>query len=157
MKLIHKILLVILALMLALTFWFHYGAKLRGRATVTTAVASDYPDAFTAAASIVRSGAAHQTFSDASLDGSAGYELVDASVDLKNYGLFAAEWLEITVNPAAEDVAVYSTSGGASDVPAFGSGRINVKLVTRNAQASRSVTINYYVYGIYESITVPLR
>ena len=157
MKLIHKILLTVLVLLGIFTIWFYAGAKLSGRATTTTASAADYPDAFVAASSIVRSGAAHQTFSNISLDTSDGFELVDASVQLSNRGFFAAEWLEITVNPAEEDVAVYSTSGGTSDVPAFGSGRINVKLITRNAEASRSVTISYYVLGMYTSVTVPLQ
>ena len=156
MRLIHKILLVLLALTAIFTIWFYAGARLQGRATYANARAADYPEAFSAAASIVRSGAAPQRFSDASLDIPTDYERVDAYIHLKNRGLFAAEWLEITVNPGAGDVAVYSVSGAAQNIAAMSEGQVNVKLITTNAAAERSVTIRYYVFGMYKSVTVQI-
>ena len=156
MKTIQKLLIIVLALLVALIVWYFAGGKLEASAMSASAMASDYSDAYAAAAAIVRSGAAPQTFSSASLDSSEGYELVDATIRLNNRGLFAGEWLEISVNPGEGDVAVYSVSGASGDVPAFGSGQLNVKLITRDAGAQRSATVSYYVLGMRRSITVPL-
>ena len=152
----HKILIAIIVLLIALIGWFWFGGALTAEPTVATARASDFPEAFSAAASIVRSGASSQTFSESALDSAADYELIDASINLKNSGLFAAEWLELKVNGGDGDVAVYSLSGAGGDVPAFGSGYVNVKILTRNADASRSATVSYYVLGLKRSVTVPL-
>ena len=157
MKLIHKILLVILALAVAFTLWFHWTSRLSCRATVTAARAEDIAEAFQAAAAIVHSGAAYRTFSPDDLETAEGYSLIDASIQLKNRGMYDAEWLEITVDPADADVAVYSVSGAAGDVPAFSEGRVNLKLITRDPTARRSVTIGYYVLGMHKSVTVPLK
>ena len=157
MKTIHKILIAIIVLLVVLIGWFWFGGALKAEPIVATARASDFPDAFTAAAAIVRSGASQQVFSEASLDSVENYELVDASINLKNSGLFKAEWLEIEVTGGDGDVAVYSLTGANSDVSPFGSSYVNVKLITRNAEASRSATISYYVLGMKRSITVPLK
>ena len=157
MKLIHKVLLAVLILMLLFVLWFYAGATLRARASVAVARAADYPEAFEAAASLVHSGAAYELFSNEALETAENYVLVDASVNLHNFGPFPAEWLEVEVQPGAGDVAVYSVTGGAGNVPAFGSGRVNVKLIVRDAQAERGMTLGYYVRGMHRTIEVPLR
>ncbi len=157
MKILNRILLVAAALALIVVVWFWAGGHLRASATYASAAASDYPDAFNAAAAIVRSGTAQQIFTDASLDSSEGYLLMDVNISLANSGLFAAEWLEISVAPGEGDVAVYSVSGASGDVPAFGSGKLNVKLITRSPEATRSATVSYYVLGMRRSVTVPIK
>ena len=157
MKTIHKILIAVIALLIVLIGWFWFGGALKAEPIVASARAADFPDAFTAAASIVRSGASQQVFSEASLDSAENYELVDASINIKNSGLFKAEWLEIEVTGGDGDVAVYSLTGAGSDVSPFSSSYVNVKLITRNAEASRSATVSYYVLGMKRSVTVPLR
>ncbi len=157
MRLIQKLLFVVLALLAALTLWYYVGGALSARVTTASAQASDYASAFQAAAAIVRSGAAHQVFDAAGLDAPDGYQLLDINISLKNNGLFAAEWLELVVSPGAGDAAVYSVSGLGGDVSPFGTGNLNLKLITTDVGAARTATISYYVLGMRRSVTVPLQ
>ena len=56
------------------------------------------------------------------------------------------------------DIAVYSLTGDGSDVAARSAGQVNLKLITRaGQQAARSLSIQYYVYGISRTINIPIQ
>ena len=154
MKKLNVILLIVLILMIAFAAYFFIGGTLRTQATVATAPASDYPDVCASITNIVNSGAAPQQF--AALPSSpAGCTLVDMTVSLSNYGLFDAEWIDISVEPAEGDIAVYSMSGESSTLTARTSGQVNLNLVTAApAGTTRKVTLSYSVFGMLRSVTI---
>lgn len=147
------ILSLILILMLAFCAFFYTGGTLKAQVSSISASAAEYPEAFESIRNIVASGSAPQTISGDALDDPALYSLVDVNITLTNRGVFDAEWLNVKVQGATGDVAVYSLSGDGTDVPARGTGQVNLKLVTRApADSARTVTIQYYVYGISRTI-----
>lgn len=154
MKKLNVVLLIVLILLLAFVVYFFVGGTLGTRASVATAPASDYPDVCASITNIVNSGAAPQQF--AALPSSPeGCTLVDMTVTLSNRGLFDAEWISISVEPAEGDIAVYSMTGESSTLAARSSGQVNLKLVTTApAGTARKVTLNYYVFGMLRSVTI---
>ena len=52
---------------------------------------------------------------------------------------------------------MYSVSGLGGDVSPFGTGNLNLKLITTDVGAARTATISYYVLGMRSSVTVPLQ
>ena len=156
MKKLTLLLCVILVVLLGLTMFFYVGGTLSARPGVHSASAADYPEAYQSIRGVLRSGAAPQVFADPDLpEDPDSYALVDVTIELYNRGLFPAEWLDVAASPAPGDVAVYSLSGGASDIDARGSGQVNLKLITTaSADAARSFEIQYYVYGMKRSVTV---
>ena len=158
MKPITAILSLILALMLAFCAFFYVGSTLQASATCISANAAEYPEAFESIRSIIERDAAPQRFSTDPLDDAANYTLVDVTVSLRNRGLFDAEWLNIQLTGVTGDIAVYSLTGDGSDVAARSAGQVNLKLITRaGQQATRSLSIQYYVYGISRTINIPIQ
>ena len=155
MKPLNFILCLILVLMLAFVAFFFAGGTLTANGSSITAAAADYPEAFESIRSVVATDTAPQLFSNEVLGDASGYSLVDVNISLTNRGVFDAEWLNIRLEGAPGDVAVYSLSGDGLDVPARSSAQINLKLLTRAPESTaRQVTIQYYVYGISRSIHV---
>ncbi len=155
MKKLNIALGAILFLMLAFAAYFWLGGTLRAEVSTIAASAADHPDAYAAVGSALASGAAPQVFAElpASPD---GLTLMDVTVALGNPGLFAAEWLDISLTGAPGDIAVYSLSGEASDVPARAAAQVNLKLITTQPDAPRALTIDYYVLGMPRSISLAL-
>lgn len=148
---------LILVLILVFCLFFYSGGTLVPQASSLNADAAEYPDAFESIRSILSTGTAPQTFSGDTLDDASNFRLVDVNISLTNRGIFDAEWLNIQLNPAVGDVAVYSISGNGTDVAARSTGQINLKLITRApADSRRSVSIQYYVYGISRTIEVEI-
>ena len=144
---------LILILMLSFCAFFYAGGTLHAEVSCITAPASDYPDAFESVKHVVAAGSAPIVLSDASLDDISACSLVDVNIILTNRGVFDAEWLNIQTRGAEGDVAVYSLTGDGTDVPARSTGQVNLKFVTRAASnVPRSLTIQYYVYGISRTI-----
>ena len=155
MKPLNFILCLILVLMLAFVAFFFAGGTLSSSATCITAAAADYPEAFESIRGVISSDTAPQLLSNEALGDASLYTLVDVNIILSNRGLFDAEWLNIQVEGAPGDVAVYSLTGDGLDVPARSSAQVNLKLITRApADATRQITIQYYVYGISRTIHV---
>ena len=147
------VLSLILILMLAFAAFFYTGGTLKAQVNSITAGAAEYPDAFDSIRNVVSSGAAPRLFSQDVLDDPANYSFVDITVNLANRGIFAAEWLNVQLEPVTGDVAVYSLSGDGIDVSARSTAQVNLKLVTRAPSGSaRTVTIQYYVYGVSRTI-----
>ena len=143
--------------MLALGAFFYTGGTLKAQVNSITADAAEYPDAFESIRSVVASGAAPRQFSQDALDNPANYSLVDVTINLTNRGIFAAEWLNVQLEPVTGDVAVYSLSGDGVDVSARSTAQVNLKLVTRAPAGSvRTVSIQYYVYGVSRTIELQI-
>jgi len=148
---------LILILILAFCAFFYTGGTLQAQAGSLTASAAEYPEAFNSIRSIVSTGTAAQVFSGDALDDPANYSLVDVNISLTNRGIFDAEWLNIQMQGVTGDIAVYSLSGDGTDVGARSTGQVNLKLITRAPAGSRrSVSIQYYVYGISRTIKVDI-
>ena len=148
---------LILILMLSFCAFFYAGGTLRAEVSCITASAAEYPDSFASVQNVLATGSAPIVLSDANLDDPSGYYLVDVNIILTNRGIFDAEWLNIQTQGAQGDIAVYSLTGDGSDVPARSTGQVNLKFVTRaSGSVPRSLTIQYYVYGISRTIELTL-
>lgn len=148
---------LILILILAFCAFFYTGGTLQAQASSITASAAEYPQAFESIRSILSTGTAAQVFSTDVLDDAANYSLVDVNIRLANRGVFDAEWLNIELQGVTGDIAVYSLTGDGTDIGARSTGQINLKLITRAPEGSgRSVSIQYYVYGISRTIKVDI-
>ena len=155
MKKIAALLGIILLFMIGLAGWFYLGGTLRTGLYIQTAEASDYPDVFEAVRQILDKGSAPQVFADTDLGDISGYTLADITLTLDNRGLVAAEWLNLKVEGAPGDIAVYSLTGEGSDIAARQSGQMNLKLITTaGVDAVRRITVEYYTYGVKRQITV---
>jgi len=151
------VLSLILILMLAFVAFFYTGGTLQAQLTSITASAAEHPDAFESIKTVLSSNSAPQLFSTDPLDDAANYSLVDVSIILTNRGIFDAEWLNIQLKGVTGDIAVYSLTGDGTDVAARSSGQVNLKLITRApANSARSVSIQYYVYGVSRTIEIPV-
>ena len=146
---------LILILMLSFCAFFYAGGTLHAEVSCITAPASEYPEAFSAVQEVLASGSAPILFSGASLDDASACSLLDVNIILTNRGIFDAEWLNVQAKGAEGDVAVYSLTGDGTDVSARSTGQVNLKYVTRAAgSVPRTITIQYYVYGISRTIEV---
>ena len=155
MKPLNVLLCLILALALAFVGFFFYGSMLSPTVSRISARADEHPEAFASIKNVILSDSAPQVFSYEEIESAGNYALVDVNITLTNRGIFDAEWLNITVNGAPGDVAVYSLSGQGSDVSARSASAINFKLISRAGEnAVRSADIQYYVFGMSRTIRV---
>ena len=154
MKKLNIFLTVVLVLMLGFIAYFMIGGTLRAQSSVAAAPAMDHIDACKSIQSIVSSGAAPQQFAPLPATPE-GCTLIDATVTLTNPGMFAAEWIDIIVEPADGDIAVYSTSGETTSLLPRTSGQVNLKLLTTAPEGTtRTVKLSYYVFGMLREIEV---
>ena len=153
LKPITVVLSLLLVVMLAFCAFFYVGGTLRADAQSVSANAASYPEAFKTIADTIANGSAPLVFSTEAPTDASQYTLFDINVALTNRGVFDAEWLNISMEPASGDVAVYSLTGNGLDVAVRSSQQVNLKLLTRAGSASkRRVTVQYYVYGISRTI-----
>lgn len=145
---------MILILMLSFCVFFYAGGTLSAEVSCIAASATEYPDAFASVREVLKRNAAPFTFADATLDDPSGWTLIDVNIILTNRGIFAAEWLNIQPQPVEGDAAVYSLTGDGTDVPARSTGQVNLKYITRAGEAPRTLSIQYYVYGISRTIDI---
>ena len=146
---------LILILMLSFCAYFYAGSTLQVEVRCITAPASEYPETFESVRHVLATGSAPIVLSGESLGDASACSLVDVNIILTNRGIFAAEWLNIQTKGAEGDIAVYSLTGDGSDVLARSTGQVNLKFVTRaSGSVPRSLTIQYYVYGISRTIEV---
>ena len=155
MRKLTAVLTVILVLLLGFGAWFYVGGTLHTQVSIQTARAADYPEAYGAIRQLLDSGAAPQVLDGGALaEDPSAYTLVDITVALTNRGLFPAEWLDVRLEGASGDIAVYAVTGEGSDVAARDRGQVNLKLITTAVpEAGRKVMIQYYVHGLKRQIT----
>ena len=154
MKKVNVFLTIVLVLMLAFAAYFMIGGTLKAQTSAATAPAMDHLDACASIQSIIASGTAPQQF--AALPATPeGCTLADVTITLTNPGMFAAEWIDLTVDPAEGDIAVYSTSGETTSLAPRSAGQVNLKLLTAAPEGTvRTVRISYYVFGMMREIKV---
>ena len=154
MKKVNVFLTIVLILMLAFVGYFMVGGTLRAEAHVASAPAMEHLDACSSILSIVNSGATPQQFQPLPSTPE-GCTLVDATITLSNTGMFDAEWIDISVEPAEGDICVYSLTGETSSLAARSAGQVNLKLLTAApAGTTRTVRLSYYVFGMLREIEV---
>ena len=153
---IHTVVLGFIAfLMLGFAGFYYLGGALLADVHVETASAADFPDAFESVRALLEGSGAPRVFDDAPLGDAARYRFVSVTVDLYNRGIFDADWLSVTLEPFPGDIAVYALSGEGDDIAAGRGGQVSLRLITTApADAQRSVTIEYHVFGMKRSITV---
>ena len=155
MKRLALVLGSVLALMLAFAWVFWFGGSLRASARVLTAGAAEYPDVFPSIRSVLDAGLAPQTFDSAPLGDASAYTMMDITLTLENRGFLPAEWLHMEAVGEPGDVAVYSLTGEGTTLPARSGGQLNLKLLTAAPPGNgRTVTVEYYVFGLKRKITV---
>ena len=155
MKKLNLFLLFVLIVLIGIVVWYFVGGALDAAVYSITAPASDHPEAYASIAGILSSGSAPQQVI-VDLPSIEQCRLIDITVTLSNKGFFPAEWVDVTVEPASGDVAVYSLSGEGSDIPSRSSGQINLKLITTAPEnASRTLHLSYYVYGMPRTLSIP--
>lgn len=148
---------LILILLLAFGAFFYAGGTLMADVSSITASASDYPEAFESIQAVLENESAPQSFTTEPLGSPEDYTLVDINLSLSNRGIFDAEWLNIQLQGVNGDAAVYSLTGNGEDVPARGGTQANLKLITRAPlNVVREITVQYYIYGISRTITIPV-
>ncbi|MBE5808035.1 MAG: hypothetical protein E7317_06820 [Clostridiales bacterium] len=155
MRKLNLVLLILLLLMVVFVIYFQWGSNLHTRATVDYQPADAQPDLIRSMQRNAAAGALPQQFAELPAD-IAGCTLVTIDVVLTNAGMIDAEWLDISVSPAAGDIAVYQLSGEGATIRARSSGQVSLQLLTTRPAERRSVRLNYYVYGIEKTITVGL-
>lgn len=155
MKKLNVVLMVVLILLIALVVYFFLGARLHASVSTITAQASDYPDAFASIRNVLTSGSAPQQFSGDIPSSADGWTLVDTTITLSNRGLFAAEWVDVSVESVPGDLAVYSLTGEGADIGPQSSARVNLKLITTAPETTqRAITLTYYVFGMQRTLTI---
>lgn len=147
-------LLTLLLLLLLCIGAFQWGAQLSTHTQIATASAADLPDVFRSVRNILLTATAPQQF-EATPDTADGLVLTDISIELRNNGLFDAEWISATLTPRSGDIAVYSLSGEGTTIPARSSSTFNMKLIGRSSDIEgRSILLEYYVLGMEKQITI---
>ena len=144
----------VLALLAVLAVAFLWGGTLSARVEAATALASDYPEAYTAVRDELTVGGAPQLFSRPLPDDPALCRLEDVTLTLYNPGLIAAEWVSVSVEGADGDVAVYAVTGEGDTVYARSAGTLNLKIVAcADGQRDRVYHVEYYVFGMRRRVS----
>lgn len=156
MRVAAGILSVVAILLVALIASFFVGGTLSIEARVASVPAADAEEAFEAVVDVLGTGIAPEVFSAEEIGDASGYVLCDINFDFRNRGLFSAEWLTAELIPAAGDVAVYSQSAEAIDIPARKDSTLNLKVIALSGGdlSGRVLKIEYYVLGMRRTAKV---
>ena len=155
MKKLNIFLGIVLGVLVILVAYFFIGGTLGASVSTASALATDQADAYASIQNILSSDSAPQQFADAP-DSADDCTLIDVTITLKNRGMFPAEWISMSVTPASGDIAVYSLTGEGSNIASYSAGQVNLKLITTTPTETRTITIQYYVFGMLRSITVTI-
>ena len=153
MRKLNLVLLIVLLLMVVFTIYFRQGANLRARANVAYAPISEHPELTESIRHNAATDALPQQFAEIP-DDLSGCSIVNIDVVLTNVGLYDAEWLDIALEPQQGDIAVYAVTGEGGTVRARSSGQVALSLLTTFPAGTRTIRLNYYVYGMQKTITV---
>lgn len=147
------ILTVLFIFAAALAAYFYVGGSLLVDVSVETVRASEYDNAYETVTASVKNGTAHTVFVN-SLPASANdCVLVRVKLDMRNIGMFDAEWLTVETLGGARDIAVYEVVGEEQDIPRFGSGSAEVRILA-GGNCARTIKLTYYVLGVERTVTV---
>jgi hypothetical protein len=149
MRIATVVLSVVAVVLVALIAGFFVGGTLSADVRVYSVNASDEPDAFASVAGVFEAGLAPQIFQSEVIADPSEYVLIDITCSLKNRGVFAAEWVHAELSPAPGDIAVYSRSADAFDIPAGKGEALNIKVIARaGGGGTRELRLEYYVLGM---------
>lgn len=154
MKRTNLVLAAILILILIFCIILTAGSRLKTEISYVSAASSEHPETYITILDILENGIAPQQFTNVIPDSDAGISLLSISVTATNPGLLDAEWLQLSVEPASGDIAVYSVSGTDTDIAAGESSTSTVKLITRTPDEKRKIHLTYYILGKQKSITI---
>lgn len=145
----------VLLLMLTFAALFTIGGMLTGKVHTAEANAGDYPRPWAAIRALYAADEMPQRFGTALPEDASACRLEDVTITLYNRGFFDAEWVSVSVEGAAGDIAVYSITGEGGTVAARSYADLNLKLIARaDERGIRRYRIQYYVYGMRQEITV---
>ena len=81
-------------------------------------------------------------------DGLDSYQLISIKIDVRNVGLWPAEWVQLRLSPDPMDIALFP--GGEVDVFGFGTAQQIDAMLLCEAEAPaspRPMWLDYYVFG----------
>jgi len=133
-----------------------YAAELRvTQAEVRVVPASDMIIQFQSLHRAVRERALlGKQFEEGPEDDPAAYEFHVYTVGLRNRGLIPADWARLDVRPEP-GIVLQSDSESAGQVPALGSGEIQlVTLARRGSGAARRLSLTYFIWS--RSYSIPI-
>ena len=146
---------VILNFLMVSAALFLAGGTLSGHLEKTTAVASEYPEAYKQISEVVFSGGAPQLLSEPLPEDPALCRLEDVTLSIYNPGLISAEWISVKAIGGPGDVAVYSVTGEGDSIPGRSTGIMNLKLISKtDAAPERAYRLEYYVFGMKRHVNV---
>ena len=79
---------------------------------------------------------------------------VTFTVTAKNYSLMPAEWTQLTLRPADEDILVAESDIGPKDIPSMGFDTFSTTVLTKSGSIPRSGWLEYYIFGRHHSLNV---
>ena len=146
---------VILIFLMVSAALFLAGGTLSGHLEKTTAVASDYPEAYKQISEVVSSGGAPQLLGEPLPEDPALCRLEDVTLSIYNPGLISAEWVSAKAVAGPGDVAVYSVTGEGDAIPGRSTGIMNLKLIAKTEAAQERVyRLEYYVFGMKRHVEI---
>ena len=153
MKVWAAVLTALFVLCAVFTAYFFIGGTLIADSYTEAAPAAGYPDAFRTIAQAAAKGEAERTYTGDIPSDPSGCLLTRVVVELRNIGMFEAGWLEVDSDGCGEDVALYEVIGAGGDIPAMGSGTVELRFLSRGT-GQREIKISYYVLGMHRTIAV---
>lgn len=160
MRALAKILTGITLVVLAFTTYLLYAAQLHVTLeSVVIQPAQERQDAFDGIKAAVKSGdLASYQFRNETPGKAANYSFITITLQVTNYGILPAEWIEIRVSPQEGDLLQVPID--PVDLPGLQGRYISTALLAESDKASRShsVWLEYYVFGrkLHAELAVPV-
>ncbi|HIU33221.1 MAG TPA: hypothetical protein IAB02_01535 [Candidatus Pullichristensenella excrementigallinarum] len=154
MKALKIALAVFLGALIAFAAFFWFSSSLKTEVQVVEVEAQTQQEAFDSARELLLAGLAPEVFQEEIPESSNGYTLTDVNLTLKNAGPFEAEWITWEIVPGEFDIALYSFTEPQGDLASGEETVINMKFLSRAGEDSRTVTLQYYVFGLKRTLNI---
>ena len=154
MKALKIALAVFLGALIAFAAFFWFSSSLKTEVQVVEVEAQTQQEAFDSARDLLLAGIAPEVFHEEIPESSNGYTLTDVNLTLKNAGPFEAEWITWEIVPGEFDIALYSFTAPQGDLASGEETVINMKFLSRAGEDSRTVTLQYYVFGLKRTLNI---
>ena len=154
MKALKIALAVFLGALIAFAAFFWFSSSLKTEVQVVEVEAQTQQEAFDSARDLLLAGIAPEVFQEEIPESSNGYTLTDVNLTLKNAGPFEAEWITWEIVPGEFDIALYSFTAPQGDLASGEETVINMKFLSRAGEDSRTVTLQYYVFGLKRTLNI---
>ena len=154
MKALKIALAVFLGALIAFAAFFWFSSSLKTEVQVVEVEAQTQQEAFDSARDLLLAGIAPEVFQEEIPESSNGYTLTDVNLTLTNAGPFEAEWITWEIVPGEFDIALYSFTAPQGDLASGEETVINMKFLSRAGEDSRTVTLQYYVFGLKRTLNI---